>query len=531
MVRWTRIEPILRNRTPQAAVPSSEDDEEGLVEGPVGPGGPGGPGPGGDDEVEVEVESTLDPIRTYLHDMSAAKLLTRAREVELAKRLEQGQHMVLGALLSSPLAIRELTLLGDGLLAGTVRLRDLFDVDEDDELDAPDQARRLLKILARIARRQSVATASRPRRRPPAPARHEQGLLAELIALRPSRRAIGRVAVLVKAAAAEIQRAEATLAACEQECRMTARELRAVLGETPRTRARARAHRLGIPMAELERLDSSIAGARRRIRHIERQGRSSAAEQRTTCQAILVGERIAEEARSELIRANLRLVFSIARKFANRGLPLLDLVQEGNLGLMRGVEKFDYRRGFKLSTYATWWIRQSISRAIADQARTIRLPVHINDALNRVAHATRALAKEVEREPTVDEIAASAEIPAERIAAMLRLSREPLSMETPIGEGGDSTLGDLVEDKAATSPLETAVSHSLARETAELLSTLTPREERILRMRFGIDGGPECTLEQVGRVFSVTRERIRQIEAAALRKLRTSSKRLRPFVD
>ncbi|MBI4509009.1 MAG: sigma-70 family RNA polymerase sigma factor [Deltaproteobacteria bacterium] len=494
-----------------------------------------------DDEVEVESEVALDPIRTYLRDMSAAKLLTRAQEVELAKRIEQGQQMVLRALLGSPLAIQELTLQGEGLLAGNVRLRDLFEIDGDDQIDGDDdqidgasQARRLLKVLARVARHQTATAARRRRQRgrmPASSARQLDGLLSDLLALRPSQRAIGRIAVLIKSAAMEIQGAEATVVACEQQCRMTARELRAVIRETAHTRAGARPRRLGITVVELEGLASTIAGARERIRQIEKQGRSSAAEQRIAYHAVLEGERIAEEARDELIRANQRLVVSIARKYANRGFPFLDLVQEGNLGLMRGVEKFDYRRGFKFSTYATWWIRQSISRAITDQARPIRLPVHVNEALNRVAHATRALTKETEREPTVEEIAERTEIPADRIVSMLRLARPPLSMETPIGEAGDSTLGDLVEDTAATSPLEAAMTQNLVEETAELLSTLTPREERILRMRFGLDGGPERTLEQVGQVFSVTRERIRQIEAKALRKLRDRSERLRSFVE
>jgi RNA polymerase primary sigma factor len=295
----------------------------------------------------------------------------------------------------------------------------------------------------------------------------------------------------------------------------------------------ALAKKLGIDRVELEEMDEALKNAQRGMRKMEEELRVDVNDLLKTYVAIRQGERKAEKAKAELVEANLRLVVSIAKKYTNRGLQFLDLIQEGNIGLMKAVDKFEYKRGYKFSTYATWWIRQAITRAIADQARTIRIPVHMIETINKLIRTSRYLVQELGREPTPEEIAEKMELPLDKVRKVLKIAKEPISLETPIGEEEDSHLGDFIEDKSVISPAEAVINMNLAEQTRKVLKTLTPREEKVLRMRFGIGEKSDHTLEEVGQDFEVTRERIRQIEAKALRKLRhpSRSKQLKSFID
>jgi RNA polymerase primary sigma factor len=475
-------------------------------------------------------DPAADLVRFYMRTMGRTALLTREAEVEHAKRIEEGNHLVLSALLACPTATAELARLRVALDEG-VRLHELFaDRWSPDDGEEAERAKRIRSVLRRVARHH--VGSKRPSWR------SERELLADLIDLRPTKAALADVTAPMRARVQEIAVAEAELATCERRAGMPVRDLRLVLRRAHGSSNRARAieRKLGLRMAELEELVRTALRARRRIVAIERATRRSVAEHRLTLDAVSRGQRMADKARDSLVRANLRLVVSIAKRHVNRGLPFLDLIQEGNIGLMRGIEKFDHRRGFKLSTYVTWWIRQAITRAIIDQSRTIRVPIHVNERLTRLAMSTRALASELGRDPDIDELATKMELPAERVAALQRVARcQPLSLETPVGIDGDSNLSDFLPDPVATSPVDAAIAGNLADETDRLLGTLTAREQTILRLRFGIGVGDGAahTLEEVGRRLGVTRERIRQIEAKALLKLRKgrAAERLKPFVE
>jgi RNA polymerase primary sigma factor len=363
----------------------------------------------------------------------------------------------------------------------------------------------------------------------------DEVMFEELSDLRLNKLTVERIVAHFKGLVAKLGRAEAEIGEAEKRAGVSAKEIRRMIRDAKAspTKARTVHKKTGLGPEDLEDLDAQIKTSAKKVKALEEECSTTVNELRNTYSEISAGERMAERAKSELVEANLRLVVSIAKKYTNRGLQFLDLIQEGNIGLMKAVDKFEYKRGYKFSTYATWWIRQAITRAIADQARTIRIPVHMIETINKLVRTSRYLVQELGREPTPEEIAERMELPLDKVRKVLKIAKEPISLETPIGEEEDSHLGDFIEDKSVTSPSDAVISVNLAEQTRKVLATLTPREEKVLRMRFGIGEKSDHTLEEVGQDFEVTRERIRQIEAKALRKLRhpSRSKRLKAFVE
>jgi RNA polymerase primary sigma factor len=501
-----------------------------------------------EEEDADEYSTTVDPVRLYLRKMGSVSLLTREGEVEIAKRIEDGQRRVLQVVLSSSVAIEEILSLGDQLRAQTIRVKEVVkDVDEEDaDFDEQWHVERVCKVIDKVRRlwkehekvgekldaKVSEATKKKYRNQIND---SSQAILDALQEMRLKKKPIDKIVLKLKEFVERIDRANREVAACEHRAGLSLKELGKTLREIRSSplRQRAIAKRLGIRPDEIEELSRVIAAAQKKKKKVEEEAKLAESVLREIVREIQDGERMAETAKVKLIEANLRLVVSIGKKYTNRGLQFLDLIQEGNIGLMKAVDKFDYKRGYKFSTYATWWIRQAITRAIADLARTIRIPVHMIETMNKVRRTSSYLVQELGREPTPDEIAEKMELPLDKVRKVLKLAKEPISLDTPIGEEEDSHLGDFIEDKSVISPADAVISMNLAEQTRKVLGTLTPREEKVLRMRFGIGEKSDHTLEEVGQEFEVTRERIRQIEAKALRKLGHPSrtKGLKTFME
>jgi RNA polymerase primary sigma factor len=480
-----------------------------------------------------ELEKGSDPVRLYLREMGTVPLLTRESEVTIARRIERGQRKAEKSITRSPIAVAELLRLGDELESGKLNIRDIVNFSDQAEVsEEEDKAEEYLRWT--LEGLQNIRKLYRTGLKEWEKLHAEQKLLRgkktkKLLRLQ------GKVARARLEIAHEItqlnfkesanRRLINAIGAVHKEIRTAEREIVKYTEKLEQKRVKP---------DDAKEYKRHVNAAKRHLQHIEVETRLSIIEIKRSHQAIIVGEAEAMQAKSELTEANLRLVVSIAKKYKNRGLQFLDLIQEGNIGLMKAVDKFEWRRGYKFSTYATWWIRQAITRAIADQARTIRIPVHMIETINKLRTASRELTRELGREPTTEEIAKRVDMPVSKVRKVFKMAQEPISLETPVGEDASSFLGDFIEDKSFVSPSDKVVAHNLREVTDDVLATLSPREEKVIKMRFGLNpGGEEHTLEEVGQSFTVTRERIRQIEAKALRKLRhpSRSRILKPFLE
>jgi len=518
---------------------------------------------------------TDDPVRLYLKEMGQISLLTREGEVEIAKRIEQGEIEILETVSCNSICIQEIIGLGKKLESGEIKLREtLYDPEENvEESEATNEnveddagnesaedievenasdngqereaenLREALKVLRRVEHRacriellrstlEGVSTKENPEVRKKMQ-RASRDIARDIRNLGLHVRQVARFSSRVTALREKLLRYQGRIDNIYRRTKLSEWKMSQLIKKARDGEAKAAAREAGMSISQLETYRQLVREPRKRLREIEKETGMTCAEILEDGTRIRIAETKARDAKQELVEANLRLVVSIAKKYTNRGLQFLDLIQEGNIGLMKAVDKFEYRRGYKFSTYATWWIRQAITRAIADQARTIRIPVHMIETINKLIRTSRQLVQELGREPMPEEIAERMELPLDKVRKVLKIAKEPISLETPIGEEEDSHLGDFIEDKKVISPGDAVVQASLKGHVREVLETLTPREEKVLKMRFGIDERTDHTLEEVGQNFSVTRERIRQIEAKALKKLRHPSrcKKLKPFYE
>ena len=483
-----------------------------------------------DEQVELDLSSgapdtSSDPVRLYLHEMSVSPLLTREGEVEIARRIEHGQRTALKALSRSPIAIRQIFTIAEELKSGQRSIQEMVAFPEEELTEDRLRKRRdeLIRRIEELRKHYTVACrlAERlgtipPKKKAKQYRRCRSQLGREMVRISLVVRTMGLTHAEHKRLIDKVSKTAEAMRSLDRQLSQLEKKITKTASEELRRNYHATQRQY---RADIKKLESDAGMSFAELRNVQR--------------AIIQGQMNADKAKHEMIEANLRLVVSIAKKYANRGLHFLDLIQEGNVGLMKAVDKFEYRRGYKFSTYATWWIRQAISRAIADQGRTIRLPVHMTEVVNKMIRTSRRLVQSLGREPSSDEIAKQMDIPEWKVRKALKIMRVPVSLETPIGEEGDSHLGDLIEDRTAVSPAEAVIGVNLKERAELVLRTLSPREEKVLRMRFGMDDGSEHTLEEVGRCFAVTRERIRQIEAKALRKLRhpSRSSELRLLLD